>query len=553
MAETTAPAKTWKRSLAVYADRRVVVMLALGFAAGLPRLLVFDTLSAWLRESGLSLEVIGFFSLATISYAFKFVWAPLVDRTRIPVLHGFLGQRRSWMLISQAAIIAGLWAISGADPATQLVMVAVFAALTGFSSATQDIVMDAWRIEVSEDHEQGAMIAAYTWGYRGAIIVAGAVPLILAQAYGWSLSYFVMAGLMFLGVAATLFAPRERNLLVRPSGEDAPHRRTADLLEWGIRLAILAVGAMVVGSGLAARADVLALPFTDETAATIKAIWTAPRTGVWIQLGGVVLGFAIIVLAAWPLPGRRTRPGAYISRAFGDPVKDFAVRYRGSAMLIVGVICFYRVSEFTLNIMNPYYIDLGFTLIEIAEVRKILGTVATMFGVFAAGAAIARWGLMRPLVVGAFAGPISNLLYAWLATKGANLAALSTAISVDNFSEGFAATCLIAYMSSLTARGFTATQYALFTSLSALPGKLVGSQSGRIIESLARSAEAGVMAPFKNFFSALPEGSLVKGAAGLGVAPAALGAGYAAFFLYTVALGLVSIVLTLMIARRSRG
>ncbi len=369
---TEASPKSGLSGLKVYLDRRIAIMLALGFAAGLPRLLVFDTLSAWLRESGLSLEVIGFFSLATISYAFKFVWAPLVDRTRIPVLFHLLGQRRSWMLVSQAAIIAGLWAISGADPATQLVLVAVFAALTGFSSATQDIVMDAWRIEVSEDHEQGAMIAAYTWGYRGAIIVAGAVPLILAQSYGWSLSYFVMAGLMFVGVAATLLAPREKAVVARPIPDGGiPYRPLADRLEWGVRLTVLAMGGILVGSGLSARADILALPFSEETAAALKAAWTARGIGLWVQLAGVLVGFAVIVFSAMPIPGRATRPGIFLSHAFGDPLKDFAARYRGSAALIIAVICFYRVSEFTLNIMNPFYIDLGFTLTEIAEVRKI--------------------------------------------------------------------------------------------------------------------------------------------------------------------------------------
>lgn len=548
-----ASSKSRLAGLGVYLDRRIAVMLALGFAAGLPLFLVFDTLSAWLRESGLSLEVIGFFSLATLSYAFKFVWAPLVDRVRIPVLHGLLGQRRSWMLLAQIAVVTGLWAISASDPATNLALVAVFAVLTGFSSATQDIAMDAWRIEVSEDHEQGAMVAAYTWGYRVARIVAGAAPLILAQAYSWSLSYFVMAALMLIGVIATLFAPREKFVQARPIPDGGiPAHPVADRIEWVIRLMILALGALLVGSGLSARADLLASPLPAATGDAFKAAWTARGTGIFLQVLGVAAGFGLIVLAACPIPGRKTRPGIFLAHTFGDPLKDFAVRYRGSAALIVAVICFYRVSEFTLNIMNPFYLDLGFTLTEIAEVRKVLGTAMSMFGVFAAGAAIGRWGLMGPLVTGAIIGPVSNLMFAWLATQGGDLVALSIVISADNIAEGFAGTCLIAYMSSLTAAGFTATQYALFTSLYAIPGKIVGSQSGRIVEACARAVQdGGMLSPLVALFGSLPRDSFAKGAASLGVTPQALGAGYLTFFLYTVAIGFVSIVLTLMIARRA--
>ena len=539
------------KALAVYLERQTLVMLALGFAAGLPFLLIFDTLSAWLRESGLSLEVIGFFSLATLSYAFKFVWAPLVDHARIPVLTAWLGQRRSWMLAAQVAIIAGLWAISASDPAVNLGMVALFAVITGFASATQDIAMDAWRIEVSEEHEQGAMVAAYTWGYRVSRIVAGVVPLVLAQSYSWSLSYFVMAAMMAVGVAAVLAAPREKAQISRAiSDAGVPRRAVADRVEWTARILILLVGGLLLGSGLAARADILALPLSAETGAALKAAWRAPGSGVWIQLLGVVAGLGFILLAAWPMPGLRTRPGIFLSHAFGDPLSDFFRRYRGQATLIIAVICFYRVADFTLNIMNPFYLDLGFTLIEIAEMRKIYGTVMTMVGVFGAGFAIARFGLIPSFVFGALIGPLSNLGFAWLATQGADLVSLGIAIGIENASDGFAGTCLIAYMSSLTAEGFTATQYALFSSLYAIPGKLAGSQSGRIVEAGAQTAaEGGLLAPLMNLFS-IGSASFAEGAGKMGVAPAALGAGYVAFFIYTALLGLFAIVLTLAIARR---
>ena len=192
-------------------EPRVVL---LGFSAGMPNLLIFDTLSAWLREAGMTLEVIGFFALATLTYALKFVWAPLVDRTTIPFLTKWLGHRRSWMLVTQAVVILGLWLIAGSNPVSMLGAMAAFAVLVGFFGATQDIVIDAWRIEAADDTRQGAMAAAYQWGYRVAMIVAGAAPLVLAEMYNWNLSYAVMAALMGFGVLGVLMAPREQAHLV---------------------------------------------------------------------------------------------------------------------------------------------------------------------------------------------------------------------------------------------------------------------------------------------------------------------------------------------------
>ncbi len=176
------------QALAVYGERRVLVMLLLGFAAGLPFLLIFDTLSVWLRQSGLSLQSISIFALATLSYALKFVWAPVIDRVRLPVLDALLGPRRSWMLLTQLVVILGLWLIAGSDPQLQLWKVGALAALVGFAGATQDIVIDAWRIEAVDESRHGAMAAAYQWGYRIAMIVAGAVPLLLAEAFSWQVS-----------------------------------------------------------------------------------------------------------------------------------------------------------------------------------------------------------------------------------------------------------------------------------------------------------------------------------------------------------------------------
>ncbi len=560
MSSDTAPAparRTVLSALGVYAERPALVMIALGFSAGLPYFLVFDTLSAWLRAAGLSLEVIGFFSLVTLISSFKFLWAPLVDRTSVPVLTQWLGHRRSWMLVCQGAIIVGLWLVAGSDPTRSLGAIAVFAVLVGFSSATQDIAIDAWRIEAAEDTKQGAMAAAYQWGYRGAMIAAGAVPLLLAQFYSWNLSYAVMAALMTVGVLAVLLAPRESRHVFRPiHAEDIQPAPAREALEWIARLTILAAGALVLGSGLAANAGVLARVLgalgTRGARDAVLSAWAFDARAL-VHLAAVAIGFAIIVLAALPIPGTRTRPGVYLSAALADPLRDFFARYRGAGALILALICLYRVPDFVLNIMNPFYLDLGYSLVEIAEVRKVFGVAMTMFGIFVGGLAVARYGLMRSVVIGALAGPVSNLLFIWLALQDHNLLALFAAIGLDNVAGGFAAVCLIAYMSSLTSAGFTATQYALFSSIYAIPGRLIASQSGRIVESAARIADKdGVLSGLKGLFDGQAPGNFATALERSGVTPAALGTGYVVFFLYSTLLGVFALVLARAVERRHR-
>ncbi|HEX4999199.1 MAG TPA: permease [Terriglobia bacterium] len=547
--EPTRQKRDIRTALGIYADRRVVVMVLLGFSAGLPFLLIFDTLSAWLRDAGLTLAVIGYFSLATLAHSFKFLWAPWIDRARVPLLTGWLGHRRSWMLVCQTLIMIGLWLIAGTNPANSLGLLALLALFVGFSSATQDIVIDAWRIEAADQSRQGAMAAAYQWGYRIAMITAGAAPLILAQTYGWNFSYAVMSALMVLGMIGVISAPLEGQRQYRPIHDGGVKAAPVlEAMEWIGRIALLALGAILVGSGLAASAAVLEWLLgafgAASIAATVAAGWRS-NSGVWFQLLSVLAGFGLIVLATCPIPRLHTRPGMFLAAALGDPWRDFLHRYRKTAALILALICLYRVSDFVLNIMNPFYLDLGFTLGEVAEVRKIFGVAASMFGVFAGGVAVARMGLMRALLVGAFAGPLSNLVFIWLTIQGHSVPALFVAIGIDNTMSGFAGTCLIAYMSSLTAAGFTATQYALFSSLYALPGRLIASQSGRIVEGAAQSASAGgAFSSLMGAFSHLPADSFAQATARSGVSPAALAAGYTVFFTYSTLIGVFAIVIT---------
>jgi PAT family beta-lactamase induction signal transducer AmpG len=540
-----------------YADRRTLVMLGLGFACGLPNLLIFDTMSAWLRESGLSLEVISLFSLATLAYSLKILWGPLVDRAAIPGLTGWLGHRRSWMLVAQLTVIAGLLLVSRGDPKKGLATLAAFAIFTGFASATQDIVVDAWRIEAVDNARQGAMAAAYQWGYRIAGVAGGAVALILAQAYGWHVSYGLMAALMGLGVLAVFAAPRETKRVIRPLPHaDITAAPGLEAVEWLARLSLLVFGGLLLGSGLGAKADILAVLLRavglGHAGTALMAAWNAKPDGIWLQLAGVLVGGAVMVLAVWPIPRLRTRPGVYLSSAFGEPLADFFSRFKGTATLILALICVYRLSDFVLNIMNPFYLDLGFSMTEVAGARKLFGLGMTMAGVFAGGLSVARLGVMRSMVIGAFALPITNTIFAWLATQGPDFRSLLIAIGIDNVVSGFAGTCLIAYMSSLTSAGFTATQYALFSSLYSLPGKLVASQSGRIVESAAHAAgPGGFFAPLRSLFANTPHAAFAHALEKSHVAPMALGAGYMVFFFYSGLVGVASMVLAVLVARKT--
>lgn len=453
--------------LALVLRRRTLVMFGLGFGSGLPFLLLFDTLSAWLHDAGVPLKVISTFVLATYLYIFKFAWAPLVDHVSPPGLTRWLGRRRAWMLVAQIAAAAGLFALSAADPARGLGYVWAAVLFTGFCGATQDIAMDAWRIEVAEVDAQGAMAAAYTWGYRLAMIASGVIPLVLAERQGWHVAYATMAALMAIGVVSTLAAPRP----------------------------------------------------VDEPAAP-------SATG-----------------------GRR---GAVVGRALeavADPFVDFFRRFGGWGALILALICFYRLSDFSLTVMNPFYLDLGFSKTEIAEVRKVFGVIMTMVGVLGGGWAIARFGILRCLVAGAILAPSTHLVYAWLATQGPSRTAFMTALALDNLSEGFSGTCLIAYMSSLTTRGSTATQYALLSSVYGLVGKSLGAFSGSIIDRLANAAApGGPLAGWSGLFAHLPARSFATYGAKMHLPATAVATGYAGFFVYAFMLGWFGIVFSILVA-----
>jgi PAT family beta-lactamase induction signal transducer AmpG len=412
------PANTsWLQSLKVYAEPASLRMLSLGFSAGLPLLLVFGTLSFWLREAGIDRTTIGFLSWVGLAYGLKWVWSPLVDRMPIPLLTRALGRRRSWLLLSQAVVMLALMCMALTDPQKALASVVWCAVAVAVGSATQDIALDAFRIESADSGHQAALAATYQTGYRLAMIWSGAGTLwIAARAAGaagvpaavagasagtayqhgpWQMAYLVMAFSMLPGVVTVLFSQEPA-----PMPVPAAH----NLREW-LRGALLA------------------------------------------------------------------------------PFAEFLGRYGWHAALILALIATYRISDVVMGIMaNPFYVDMGFSKDEVAAVTKVFGVVMTLLGAFVGGLLSLRLGVMRVLMLGAVLSAASNLLFAWLSTRGHDLSALIWVVSADNLAGGIASAAFIAYLSSLTNVQYSATQYALLSSMMLLLPKFVAGFSGKYVD-----------------------------------------------------------------------
>ncbi|MGL5224306.1 MAG: AmpG family muropeptide MFS transporter [Aeromonas sp.] len=420
---------SWRESLAVYLEFRVFILFAMGFSSGLPLLLVFGTLSFWLREASVSLTEIGYMSWVALAYGVKWLWAPLVDRMPLPLLSALLGRRRSWMFFSQLLIAAALVGMAYCDPKTELATLAGFALLVAFASATQDIVIDAYRIESAPERLQAAMAASYMTGYRLAMIMAGAGALALAAWFGsnsdydylgWQTTYLVMAALMSLGVITTLFCHEPD---IDLAGQDRQQvARKAQLQQQG---------------------------------------W--PRL-----LAGI---------------------GAWGYEAIWCPFADFFNRYGRSALLILLLIACYRVADVVMGVMsNSFYVDMQFSKTEVAGITKVFGVIMTLVGAGLGGILVMRFGTLRILFVGALLTASTNLLFALLNQMGHNLELLTLIISLDNLSAGIATAAFVTYLSSLTNVAFSATQYALFSSVMLLLPKLLAGFSGQLVEHIGYSA-----------------------------------------------------------------
>jgi PAT family beta-lactamase induction signal transducer AmpG len=386
-------------------------MLFLGFSAGLPLLLILGTLSFWLREAGIDRSTIGYLTWVGLIYAFKWMWAPLVDRLPIPLLSRLFGRRRSWLLFAQLLIVLGLVGMASIDPKVQLTPIVWCALLVAFGSATQDIALDAFRIESADSDHQAALAATYQTGYRLALIWSGAGVLWLAaraeagtigyDPAAWQFAYLCMALSIGVGVATTLFS----------------------------------------------------------------------KEPVRIELA------------------KARNAKAWLHQTLIEPFADFIQRYGWHAILILSLIAIYRISDVVMGIMaNPFYVDMGYTKDEVAAVSKVFGVVMTLVGAFVGGVLTLRFGVMRILFLGAILSAVSNLLFAWLATQGHDLHGLIWVISADNLSSGIATAAFIAFLSALTNIQYSATQYALFSSMMLLLPKWLAGFSGVFVDSFGYSS-----------------------------------------------------------------
>lgn len=397
--------RSWLATWRVYAEPASLRMLALGFSAGLPLLLVFGTLSFWLREAGIDRTTIGYLSWVGLAYGFKWLWSPLVDRLPLPLLTAKLGRRRSWLLFAQGLIVAGLLGMALQDPQQALTPVVWCALAVAFGSATQDIALDAYRIESASTERQAALAATYQTGYRLAMIWAGAGALWLAA---------------------------------RAQGAEAGYVQSAWAWAYGAMAASMAVGVVTV-------------LLSPEPAA--------------------------------PPPAPSRSAGQWLQEAFIQPFADFFQRYRWQAALVLGLIAIYRISDVVMGIMaNPFYVDMGYSKDQVAAVTKVFGVVMTLLGAFIGGAMAMRWGVLRVLMLGAVLSAASNLLFAWLAGQPPTTMGLALVVSADNLAGGIASAAFIAYLSQLTNVRYSATQYALFSSMMLLAPKWLAGFSGRFVD-----------------------------------------------------------------------
>ena len=392
--------KTWSESFLGFFKPKLLIILALGFCSGLPFGMLIDPLSYWLREADISRSTIGLLSWITLMFTFKALWSPFVDRIKLPFL-SLLGQRKSWLVLSQSLVVISIFGMSFSDPTNSLMVLVAFALSVSFFAATQDICIDAMRVELVLDHEQGEAASMYQGGWRIAFLVSQVFTFFIASYYDWSAAYFSIGILMGMLVLFSIFVIPE------------PKRPDSDL------------------------------------------------------------------------PGIESNPLKSFKNLYLSPLKDLFERYFDNNILLVFLlIIFYRFSDIVLGPMAmPFYVDTGFSKEEVAIVTNAFGIAMTMAGVFVGGLLIYRYNLMAVVFLGALLVMLTNVAFAWLDTIGHNVSALTVTITLDNFSQGVASTALIALLSGLPNRSFTATQYAALFLLATFPATIIKGLSGFFVDS----------------------------------------------------------------------
>ncbi len=496
IATTVEPKIHWWR------EKSVWILLLLGFSAGMPYFLIFGTLSLWLLEAGVDRSAVTFFSWAVLGYSFKFVWAPLVDRLPLPLLTRMFGRRRGWLLLSQLAVISSIVLMASIDPADSLNWMAAGAVLLGFSAATQDIVIDAYRIEAAEPRLQAMLSSTYVAGYRTGMIVAGAAALALAQELGssqgsysyqaWQHTYLIMAAVMGIGLLTTL--------LIKEPNTDASvgtQYPTNDYVSF--------FGVFLL--------SIVALILVYSFFPVIPSLFSELSQKVFAFFYGI-LRMMLSLFAAYGTAKTCAKLGLInpnlVREGYVDPIVDFLTRYGKLAIWVLLLVGLYRISDIVMGVItNVFYAEMGYSKKEIASITKVFGVLMTIFGAFMGGLLAIRIGVMRALMLGAVLVAVTNLLFMWLAQiNGAHTyldfsiplifttinislpKELFIVIVIDNLAQGFAIAAFIGWLSAITNVSFTATQYAIFSSLMTLIPKLIGGYSGTLVESFG----------YENFF-----------------------------------------------------
>jgi MFS transporter, PAT family, beta-lactamase induction signal transducer AmpG len=478
---------SWQDSFRAFLHPRVVTMLFFGLSAGIPLLLIFSSLGLWLREAGLERSTVTFFSWAALGYSFKFVWAPLVDCLPVPFLTRKLGRRRAWILISQIAIITSILLMGMTDPSsgiTQLKIMALAAVMLGFSSATQDIVIDAYRIESAASDLQALMSSTYIAGYRIGMLLSGAGSLYLAGFLGseihaynyqaWQITYACMAIVMLIGVFTTLIVNEPES-----NRQNQNKYSNSTYIKFFI-VFLIAVAGFVISFLLSA--DIAA----NWKNNLVNIVNNTAISNFFIELLRLALGIIVAISITFLSIRIKFIDKQVINESYIAPVMDFFQRYGIKlAFLLIALIGLYRISDIVLGVIsNIFYQDLGYSKIEIASIVKTFGLFMTILGGFLGGLLSIRFGVIKILFVGALLTALTNLLFMLLAIKGYDITLLYFVISADNLSAGLASAAFVAFLSRLTNISFTAMQYAIFSSLMTLLPKLIGGYSGSIVENI---------------------------------------------------------------------
>ena len=452
------------KNINIFFEKKPLKMICLGFSSGLPILLVFSTLSVWLVKAGISRSTVTLFSWAGFAYAFKYLWSPLVDNYKLPIFKKF-GHRRSWLLFSQFLIITALILTAFTDPKESLFFTALFITILAFFSATQDILIDAFRIESAPQSLQGPLSSMYIAGYRIAMLVAGAGSLWLASFFGteiydqnvWKKVYLIMSLVMFVGVFATFISDEPK--LKRNLNSD-------NHVKFLITIFIAVLGFIYLYS-------VIDSPF-EKKDVLINFLFSLSRLIICFVFSYLIISLLILIQFA---------PKNKISKSYMGPILNFIQRYGKFAFLILILISLYRIADIVMGVMaNIFYLEKGYKISDIATYSKFFGVFATIFGGFIGGYCSYKFGTMKCLFFGALIAALSNLLFAWLAVSPISINFLIAVITADNISSGFAGAAFVIYLSGLTSIKFTATQYALFSSIMLFLPKLFAGYAGSWVD-----------------------------------------------------------------------